>query len=191
MNLFLSVPTLALSLYHSRKGSVKARIVLLGVLAYFAYTFLSYGVLFKLNPGFIFYTAAFALSLYATLLNLAGFNIGDITIGAPDETGRRTQYALVIVVLIMFFLWIPDLATYYLWGQTPTAISAEGFHTLVLPFQDFSIIPPLTLLTIWLVRRDMAWGYVLAPVILVKVFSIAMAVIGMIIVMSIMEPRLA
>jgi hypothetical protein len=63
-------------------------------------------------------------------------------------------------------------------------ISEDGFHTLIFPFQDFSIILPLTILTIWLIRRDGKWGYILTPVILVKVFSIAVAVIGMIITMS-------
>jgi len=187
VNLFLGVPVLVLSLYFSRKGSIKARIILLGVQAYFAYTFLSYAVLFKLNPGFLLYTAAFGVSFYATLLDLAGFSLEQIEITASRGTRRSSQYALAFVVLVMVILWSPDLVAYYVQGEIPSVISQDGFHTLVLPFQDFSIILPLALITLWLIRRDVEWGYILTPVVLVKVFSIAVAVIGMIITMSFYE----
>jgi hypothetical protein len=184
VNIILAAPALALSLHYSREGSVKSRIILLGVQAYLAYTFLSYGVLFKLNQGFLFYTAAFGISLYSTLLNLAGFKIERIKIDASKGTRRSTRYAMVFVILVMIFLWSPDLVTYYIRNEVPSVISEDGFHTLILPFQDFSIILPLTVLDIWLIRRDDKLGYILTPVILVKVFSIAVAVIGMIVTMS-------
>lgn len=183
VNLLLGAPALALSMYYTMHGSVKARIVWLGVLAYLAYTFLSYAVLFKLNPGFLAYTAAFAFSLYATLLNLAGFNMEQLEIGTSKETIRRTQYALALILLIIFLLWTPDIVTYYVQGEIPATISADGFHTLVIPFQDFGILLPLTILTIWLLQKELTLGYILAPVILVKAFSIAVAVVGMIVFM--------
>ena len=183
VNLFLGVPALALSLIYSKKGSIKARIILVGVLAYLAYTFLSYGVLFKLNPGFLVYTADFAVSLYATLLAIAGLEIDKLKIKTTEKTRRNAQYSMILVILIIIFLWSPDLAAYYLQVETPTVITQDGFHTLIIPFQDLSIILPLTLLTIWLLRREKAWGYILTPIILVKVFSIAVAVLGMIAVM--------
>jgi hypothetical protein len=184
VNIILAAPALALSLYYSREGSVKSRIILLGVQAYLAYTFLSYGVLFKLNQGFLFYTTAFGISLYSTLLNLAGFKIEDLEINASEGKRRSTQYAMVFVILIMIFLWSPDLVAYYIRNEVPSVISEDGFHTLIFPFQDFSIILPLTVLAIWLIRKDDKLGYILTPVILVKVFSIAVAVIGMIVTMS-------
>jgi len=183
INLLLGVPALALSLYYSKKGSIKSRIILIGVLAYLAYTFLSYGVLFKLNPGFIIYSADFAVSLYATLLAIAGLEIDRLKINTTEKTRRNAQYSMILVILIIIFLWSPDLAAYYLQGEIPAAITQDGFHTLIIPFQDLSIILPLTLLTIWLLRREKAWGYILTPIILVKVFSIAVAVLGMIAVM--------
>jgi hypothetical protein len=183
INLFLGVPALALSLYYSKKGSIKSRIILIGVLAYLAYTFLSYGVLFKLNPGFIIYSADFAVSLYATLLAIAGLEIDRLKIKTTEKTRKNAQYSMILVILIIIFLWSPDLAAYYLQGEIPAAITQDGFHTLIIPFQDLSIILPLTLLTIWLLRREKEWGYILTPIILVKVFSIAVAVLGMIAVM--------
>ena len=57
-------------------------------------------------------------------------------------------------------------------------------HTLAIHFQDLSIVASLALLTAWLIRKDENMGYVLAPVILVKALSIALAVLGMITVMN-------
>lgn len=185
VNLILGVPALLYSMSYARRGSIKARLIWLGVLAYYAYTYLSYGVLFKLNPGFILYTAAFAFSLYATLLNLAGLNIDKLEIESNETTRQRTQYVLGLIIVIIALLWTPDLATYYLQGGTPAAITSEGFHTLIIPFQDYSILLPLTILTIWLLQKQETTGYILAPVILVKAFSIAVAVAGMIIFIQI------
>ena len=57
-------------------------------------------------------------------------------------------------------------------------------HTLIIPFEDFSIVLPLALITAWLTRKDEKMGYILAPVVLVKAFSIALAVLGMIVFMQ-------
>lgn len=185
VNLVLGVPALLMALNRARRGSLKAKTVLIGVLAYFAYTFLSYGVLFRLNPGFLAYTAAFGLSLYATLLALASVNLDAMELEASPGVRKWTPYALGLILFLIVLLWTPDLAAYYGSGRMPAAITVDGAHTLIIPFQDFSILLPLTLLTIWLIRRDEKLGYILAPVILVKAISIALAVLGMIVVMHV------
>jgi hypothetical protein len=88
VNLILGVPVLYLSMNHSERGSLKARTIWLGLLAYFAYTFLSYCVIFKLNQGFLVYTAAFGLSFYATLLNLAGINTDRLEVDASPSVRK-------------------------------------------------------------------------------------------------------
>ncbi len=50
--------------------------------------------------------------------------------------------------------------------------------------EDDAIVLPLVLLTAWLARRGENLGYILAPVVLVKALSIALAVLGMIVAMQ-------
>jgi len=186
VNLLLGVPALLVAMNASRGGSMKARTVWLGLLAYFAYTFLSYATLFKLNQGFLAYTAAFALSLYATLLNLAGMNTDGLQVDASLSVRRWTPYSMLLILAIIALLWTPDVAGYYNAGTIPQALTVDGAHTLIIVFQDYSILLPLALIVAWLTRRGDEMGYILAPVILVKALSIALAVLGMIAAMRYM-----
>ena len=183
VNLVLGVPATLYTLHLSRKGSLKARTALIGLMAYFAYTFLSYNILFKLNDGFLLYTAGFGLSLYATLINMAGLDVKNLSITASPSAKKWTPIVMAFILLIVVVLWTPDIAYYYSTGEYPARIIEDGVHTLAIHFQDFSIVAPLALLTAWLIRKDEKMGYVLAPVILVKALSIALAVLGMITVM--------
>jgi len=183
VNLVLGVPAMLYALQLSRKGSLKARTALIGLMAYLAYTFLSYNILFKLNDGFLLYTAGFGLSLYATLLNMAGLDVKNLSITASPSAKKWTPMVMAFILLIVVVLWTPDIAYYYSTGEYPPRIIEEGVHTLAIHFQDLSIVAPLALLTAWLIRKDENMGYVLAPVLLVKALSIALAVLGMITVM--------
>ena len=183
VNLVLGVPATLYTAHLSRKGSLKSRTALIGLMAYFAYTFLSYNILFKLNDGFLLYTAGFGLSLYATLLNIAGLDRERLRIVANPSVRKWTPIVMAFILLIVVVLWTPDIAYYYSTGEHPARIIEEGVHTLAIHFQDLSIVVPLALLTAWLIRKDEKMGYVLAPVVLVKALSIALAVLGMITVM--------
>ena len=184
VNLVIGVPATLGAVHLSRRGSLKARTALIGLMAYFAYTFLSYNILFKLNDGFLLYTAGFGLSLYATLLNLAGLDVKNLSIKASPSIRRWTPVVMAFILLIVVVLWTPDIAYFYSTGEYPARMTVDGVHTLAIHFQDLSIVAPLALLTAWLIRRDENMGYVLAPVLLVKALSIALAVLGMIAVMS-------
>ncbi|UCD44526.1 MAG: hypothetical protein JSV27_10450 [Candidatus Bathyarchaeota archaeon] len=184
VNLALGIPALIASMDRSRRGSYKARMIWLGLLAYFAYTFLSYAVLFKLNPGFLAYTAAFGLSLYATLLNLSGMDVDRLDVDVTPSVRKWTPYSMMLILIIIAILWSPDVTTYYTAGTIPPSITVDGAHTLIIPFQDYAIVLPLTLLTAWLAYRGETLGFILAPVVLVKALSIALAVLGMIVAMQ-------
>ena len=183
VNLLLGVPATLYTVHVSRKGSLKSRTALIGLMAYFAYTFLSYNILFKLNDGFLLYTAGFGLSLYATLLNIVGLDMKKLRIVANPSVRKWTPIVMAFILLIIVVLWTPDSVYYYSTGEHPVRIIEEGVHTLAIHFQDLSIVAPLALLTAWLIRKDEKMGYMLAPVILVKALSIALAVLGIITVM--------
>ena len=186
VNLVLAAPALFIALRSTKKGSLKAHTISTGILAYLAYTFLSYCVIFKLNKGFLLYTVAFGVSLYATILSLASINLEKTQIITSQGVKRRTPYALGIILVIIVLLWTPDIMNFYLNNQIPAALTVDNVHTLIIPFQDFSIVLPLTLIAIWLLRKEEKMGYILAPIVLVKALSIALAVIGMIVFMQIM-----
>ena len=184
VNLFLAVPATLYALRLSKKGSLKARTALIGLMAFFAYTYLSYNILFKLNDGFLLYAAAFGLSLYATLLNIAALDLKQLQIEATPSIRKWTPVLMGFILLVILLLWTPDLVHYYTTGLYPDTLIEQNVHTLAIHFQDLSIIIPLALLTTWLIRKDENMGYILAPIVLVKIVSIGIGVIGMILVMQ-------
>lgn len=186
VNLLVGVPATVYALHLSRRGSIKAQIILTGIMAFFAYTFLSYNILFKLNDGFLLYTAGFGLSLYATLINVTALDLNKLQIEVSPPTRRWTPVVMAFMVLVIAVLWTPDIIYYYSTGLYPDRIIAENVHTLAIHFQDLSIVLPLALITIWLIRRDEKTGYILAPIVLVKALSIGLGVLGMIAAMQYM-----
>jgi len=180
VNLIIAAPVTLYALHLSRKGSLKARTALIGIMAFFAYTFLSYNILFKLNDGFLLYTAGFGLSLYATLLNIAALDMNELRIDASLSVRRWTPVVMGFILIVVIVLWTPDIAYFYSTGLHPARIISENVHTLAIHFQDLSIVVPLALMTAWLIRKDEKIGFVLAPIILVKALSIGLGVLGMI-----------
>jgi len=183
VNLFIGVPATLYAIYLSKKESLKARTALIGIMAFFAYTFLSYNILFKLNDGFLLYTAGFGFSLYATLLNIAALDMNKLRIEASSSVRKWALVLMGFILLVVIVLWTPDIIYYYTTGLHPERIIADNVHTLAIHFQDLSIVVPLAVITAWLIRNDEKTGYVLAPIILVKALSISLGVLGMITVM--------
>ncbi|TRO46567.1 hypothetical protein E2P65_05520 [Candidatus Bathyarchaeota archaeon] len=111
--------------------------------------------------------------------------MGRLEIDVSPSVRRWTPYSMLLILAIIALLWTPDVAGYYTAGTIPPAISVDGAHTLIIVFQDYAIILPLTLLTAWLTRRGEKAGYILAPVVLIKALSIPLSVLGMIAAMQI------
>lgn len=184
INLVIAVPAILYTLNLSKKGSLKARTALIGLLAFLAYTFLSYNILFKLNDGFLLYTLAFALSLYGTLINVSAIRLDKIEIEVPPSTRKWTLVLMGFIVVIILMLWTPDLIGFYSTGNYPEVMVADDVHTLAIHFQDLSIVIPLTILTGWLIWKEEKLGYLLTPILVVKLLSIGLGVLSMIYVMT-------
>ena len=108
VNLLIGVPATLYALFLSKKGSLKARTALIGLMAFFAYTFLSYNILFKLNDGFLLYTAGFGLSLYATLLNVATFDMNELRIAVSPYVQKWTPVFMGFILLVVVFSGPPN-----------------------------------------------------------------------------------
>lgn len=184
INLFIAVPAILYTLKLSKNDSLKARTFLIGIMAFLAYTFLSYNIIFELNDGFLLYTLAFALSLYATLINISAIELDKIEIETTPSTRKWTLALMGFIIVIILMLWTPDLVGFYSTGVYPEFMVADGVHTLVIHFQDLSIVVPLAILTGWLIWKEEKLGYLLTPILVVKLVSIGLGVLSMILVMT-------
>ncbi|PLR75213.1 hypothetical protein CU633_22240 [Bacillus sp. V3-13] len=68
VTLALGIPLLAISLYLTRRESIRGRLLLAGTLGYFLYTYASYSFLTTYNSCFLLYVILMSASFFAFLL---------------------------------------------------------------------------------------------------------------------------
>src|SRR5690606_12235855 len=78
VTLFAGVPLLIIALFYARRGLIRGRLFLAGVLGYFLVTYLFYLVMGMYNYLFLVYTALLGLSFFAFLLTMFSFRDVDL-----------------------------------------------------------------------------------------------------------------
>ena len=185
VNLILAIPLLGFSLLWFRTGNEKARYIWMGTLFYFVYTYLSAVMLFAFNSLFLVYVAIFSMALYALILVFIDMDIRSIRIDISSRVSRRTTYVLFFLVAMILLLWLPEIISLSISGETSERLAQDGHRTYVITALDLGLLVPLGLLSGFLIIKREPLGYVLAPILLIKGMTLAVAVLSMIVFMVI------
>jgi len=178
--LFGAVPGLLIAAVGLHRGSLRARLIALGLLAYFFYQYFMYATAWAFGPLFVPFVAVYAASL------AIGVWVGS-TIRATEVAARCTDrfplrgmaFFSFIVATVLVSMWTArivaalrgDLEAGMLLGQT----------TMVVQALDLGLIVPLALFTGVLALKRRPLGYVLAAVLAVKGAALAAAISLMVI----------
>ncbi len=183
VTLVIVVPILLGSLYLISKNSLKGRLIWMGTVFYFLYTYVSMSFLASYNQLFLVYVALFGLSLYTFLGELVSMDIENVKDRfTPGKINKITAAYLVIMGLMLALMWLKMILESVLTGNAPLAL--ESYTTLVIQALDSGVVVPAALLTGYLLLRERAWGYTLASVFLIKVSLLGTAIISMILFMA-------
>lgn len=180
ITLFLVVPALAACLPGLWHGSLRARLMAMGILAYFLYQYLEYAVSVAYGPLFLDYVGAFAASLAGIVVLASGIDLADLAARFGTRFPRRSVAGLgILFIVLLGGMWLPLVL------RTMTAADAGGAlaggTTLVVQAFDLGLLVPLgifTAITAW--RRHPA-GYLLGSVVVVKAVAMALAIVAMIV----------
>ena len=183
VTLLAVVPALFLALPAFRRGSTRALLFVIGILAYFSYQYAEYAMALAYGPLFLVYVATFALSLSALAVLVAGLDLIRVAASVDDRFPRRaaTGFGIFMAVLLAG-MWLPLVA------RSATAVSVpelNGGTTLVVQAFDLGFLVPLGTFTAIAVWRRLPVGYVLAPLVLVKGAAMGAAIAAMLIVEAI------
>lgn len=189
VTLFLVVPATLVTLFLAWRGSLRATLVVAGLLAYLCYQSAQYAVFWALGPLFPLYVATLALSVSALGLLLYGLDTGNLRLAAGRAFPRRSVvgYSMAVVV-ILAGLWLPVIVS--TWGVV-TVDHLEGAATLVVPAFDLGLLVPLAVFTGLAAWRALPVGYVLGSIVLVKGGAMALAIAAMLIVEAAVTEELA
>jgi hypothetical protein len=161
-SLVVGIPALLGAIWLARRGSVRALLLLAGVLFYVAYGY-AYFVLGGFNALFPVYALIVATSLYALLALLIAVDptaiAGRFDAGLP----RRPVAAFLLAVAFLFLvLWCGLTLSLIVGSEQPDPV----VHGVLV--MDCTILLPALLIAGWLLWRGSAWGRVLGGMMLVK-----------------------
>jgi hypothetical protein len=180
VTLLVVAPAAAVALVRLWRGSLRAALVMGGLLAYFAYQFFEYAVFWAYGPAYPLHLLIGALSLSSLVLLVWSLDLDALAGRVGDAFPRRAVIAFCgLVVLVLSALWVPQILG-TLGGETSDEL--QGATTMVVPAFDLGILVPLAVFTAVAVWRGLAIGIVLALVLLVKAIVMALAIVAMLLV---------
>ncbi|KGP74133.1 hypothetical protein [Pontibacillus yanchengensis] len=179
VTLCLSIPLLFISLFWSRKGSIKGRLMLVGTISYFLYTYASYAFLLMYNPLFLLYVILLSASFFAFTLVMMSFDYENLhTYFHNNLPTKFIGGFLFSLSFLLLFLWLGRIVPPLLNGGVPVGL--EHYTTLVIQVLDLAFIVPVAILGGILVLKRNGIGYLLAAILIVKGITMLTAITAMI-----------
>ncbi|MBV1729929.1 MAG: hypothetical protein KUA33_06805, partial [Methanobacterium sp.] len=131
ITLIVAIPLLLISLYFLSKNSLRGRLIWMGTLFYFLYTYLSLTFLASFNALFLVYVALMSLSIFTFLGELLNMDISHIKENfTPGSIYKVTALFFLVVALFLAVMWLKMIIDSLLSGVPPIAL--EGYTTLVI-----------------------------------------------------------
>ena len=167
----LVLPLLVWVSVRSRRGSLAAHILWLGLLFYLAYSYAIYLIGWEENRFFLIYVLVVLVSAAALLDGLIRLDNEAVL---PAVEGFRTRglgWFLVIIGVAFVGLWLSDVAPSALGGRPPTHVGPGGTPYAVYVL-DLTVALPVVIVTgVMLIRRH-PMAVVLGGVVLVKITTL-------------------
>jgi hypothetical protein len=179
ITLTIGVSLLLISLYLISKDSLRGRLIWMGTLFYFLYSYASMSFLTSYNQFFLVYVAISSLSLYTFLGELVSIDVSIIKKSFnPGIISKIAAVFLILVGLMLAAMWLKMILESLLTGIVPVAL--ESYTTLVIQALDLGIVVPAAVLAGYLLIKNKKWGYTIASLFLIKASLIGTAIISMI-----------
>jgi hypothetical protein len=167
------------------RGSLRAYLAWTGTLAYSAYTYAIYVFDIHFGPLFLVWVAVFGLSIYALIGALASIDPGRVKDSFKAKIPLRSTSVLLIAVGTIFsLLWLSEIVPAMLAGKAPDVVTESGLRTNPVHVLDLAVFLPAAVLAGTLLARRRAWGYVLAPTVLVAMVVLAMGIVSLMAVLA-------
>jgi len=178
VTLLLAAPLLVGGLVLAGRGSRRAQLVWLAMLAYMVYGYAYYLFGAAFNPFFLVYVAIFALGGLALLFAVAHLDVGEIGRNFRPGTPVRVVAGYMLLVAVgLGGAWTAASLGFVVTGQVPAPIVASGHPTGIVFALDLSLlVPGFALGGVWLWKRQ-GRGYLLGAIMTIKgaTYTLALA----------------
>jgi hypothetical protein len=176
----VAIPLLVGSLILSMRGSCRARLIWMGMLAYTLYNFAYYLFGAAFNSFFLIYVVLFDLSIIALILAFVGSDMEQIGQRFRSRTPARWIAGFMGFVAVgLSAVYGAQSLNFIFTGELPEIVTLTGHLTNIVFALDLSLVVPWFVLgAIWLWQRR-PWGYVLSTIVNVKsaVYMLALSAV--------------
>jgi hypothetical protein len=170
VTLVFVVPALVLSQLQARRGSARAQLIWVGMLAYLVYTYAYYLLGTPFNDLFLLHAAVFSSSVFALVLTVCALDAAGIAGRFSTRTPRRIVGAvLALLAAALGGIWIYASIRFITTGELPAGsalVESDVVVQLGLALDLTLLVPGYAVAAVLLWRR-VAAGYVLATVLLI------------------------
>lgn len=161
VTLVLAIPLLVLLTVFYWKGSLRAGLLLTGMLSYFSYVYATMALNAAYNSLFLVYVALFSASFFALLLALRSIDSQALAARFSPTLPRRGPAAFLFAGgLLTLVVWLSPLLDALRQGVAPALL--ETYSTPVTFALDLAIVTPATFVVGGLILRRAPLGYCLA-----------------------------
>jgi hypothetical protein len=180
VTLVVAVPLLAAAIWFARRGSLRARLAALGISGYAAYSYVIYACGSRFNELFLVYVAILGLSVFGLVVGISKTDPEAVKSACGGKAPAKSTAVFFIVTSLLFaFIWLSDIFFSYIAGNVPKSIEQFGTPTNLVYVLDLGFTLPALIITGVLLWRGRNWGFVFAPILLVKVATLGPAILSM------------
>lgn len=178
--LIVAIPLAIVSLRAACRGSLRGRLVWLGALAYFVYTYLEFAVSPPFTALYLLYIAAFACAIPALVIGVTSTDLAELPVAFGDRAPRRTiAIFLLLFSSLLATTWIKGIASRTVAGTFGWPVGEDAVAHVVQAL-DLGFQVPLGIAAGVMLLRRRAAGLLLAAMMLVNVVCMGAALTAMV-----------
>jgi hypothetical protein len=173
-SLLVALPGLVISAIFAGRGSLRARVVWLGILGYliYIYAFLAFNAHF--NILFLVYTALLGCSLYAFLGGIFSVNGEKLKPGDhQDRTAKFVSIFLATAMVLFYVNWLSEIVPALWLGDVPRSVRNLGVPAYAIHVLDMAILLPAFGISAWGLWRRKTWGVLTAGILLILILTLS------------------
>lgn len=176
VTLFLCVPALIAAALFARRGTLRGRLLLASVLAYFLYNSASLAFGAAYNSLLLVYIGCASASLFAFLLAFRSIDLPTLAAHTSERLPHRWIAVFLFVAGLSLVIWIVDIVGALVQGTVPATLGP--YHTEATYTLDLGLILPTAYLAGVLVWRRNPLGTLLACITITLNLTVGLVVAG-------------
>ena len=171
VTLVVVVPVLALAQLWARRGSDRAQLLWVGMLAYLVYTYAYYVFGTSFNDFFLLHAVVFGTAVFALVLTVSTLDLRAIAAGFSRRTPRRLVAAVLgVLAVALGGIWVYYSVRFAMTGEVPAGsalVEPDSVVHLGIAL-DLALLVPAYALAAVLLWRGAAAGFVLGSAVLIS-----------------------